>query len=128
VNIVPESLAEPMVRTSTDLPPGESEFALAGLDEAPSLHVRPPRVAGAPVAFECRLHDIVPLGTYHWVMARIVHLHVDERAYLGTRKGVNHRIDLLRVQGLRPLGRLGRANYVRLREIETILRSDGPND
>ena len=52
-------------------------------------------------------------------------VHVEPRAYIGT-KGVNqHRIDVLKETELRPVGRLGRANYVRLREIETHLRKDG---
>jgi flavin reductase (DIM6/NTAB) family NADH-FMN oxidoreductase RutF len=128
VNVVPESLAEQMVRTSTNLPPGDSEFDYAGLQQAPSLRVRPPRVAGVPVAFECRLHQIVEIGTHHWVMARVVHLHVDERVYLGERKGLNHRVDLTRLEAMRPIGRLGRAQYVRLRDFETLLRRDGAND
>jgi hypothetical protein len=48
--------------------------------------------------------------------------------YLGTVKGMNHRIDLLRVEAMRPVGRLGRALYARIRNEETILRRDGPND
>jgi flavin reductase (DIM6/NTAB) family NADH-FMN oxidoreductase RutF len=128
INVVPESLAEQMVRTSTDLEPGRSEFEFAGLQPAPSLRVRPPRVAGAPVAFECLLHQVVEIGTHHWVMARVVHVHVDERVYLGRQKGLNHRVDLTRLEALRPLGRLGRANYVRLRDIETLMRRDGTND
>jgi flavin reductase (DIM6/NTAB) family NADH-FMN oxidoreductase RutF len=128
VNIVPEALAGPMVETSANLAPGESEFDFAGLTGVPSLHVRPARVAGVPVAYECRLHDIVAVGTHAWVMAEVIHVHVDERVYLGRHKGLDHRVDLTRVESLRPLGRLGRAYYVRLREIETIMRRDGPND
>jgi len=128
VNIVPESLAKPMVETSANLPPGQSEFDFAGLVPVPSLHVRPPRVEGVPVAYECRLHDIIEVGTHAWVMAEVIHVHVDERVFLGRVKDLDYRVDLTRVEALRPLGRLGRANYVRLREIDTIMRRDGPND
>lgn len=128
VNIVPESLMLPMVETSTALPHGESEFSFAGLPEAPATTVRPPRVAGAPVAYECRLHSILELGGSWWVMGQVQHVHVDERIYLGEVKGVRHRIDPLKLTEMRPVGRLGRALYARIRDEETILRRDGPND
>ena len=128
VNIVPEELMELMVKTSTGLAPGEDEFAFAGLSQLPSEKVRPARVLGAPVSFECRLYQIVEVGTHHWVMGEIVRIHVDERLYVGQYKGLNHRIDALRVESLRPVGRLGRAYYSRLREIDTILRTDASND
>lgn len=128
VNIVPESMMLPMVETSTGLPPGESEFAFAGLPEAPATTVTPPRVAGAPVAYECTVHSILELGTSWWVMGRVQHVHVDQRVYLGEVKGVRHRIDPLTVTGMRPVGRLGRALYARIRDEEVILRRDGPND
>jgi hypothetical protein len=61
-------------------------------------------------------------------MGEVKHVHVDERVYIGAVKGVNHRIDLLRDEAMRPVGRLGRALYARIRNEETILRRDGPND
>ncbi|MFM1991007.1 MAG: hypothetical protein RJA99_3964 [Pseudomonadota bacterium] len=128
VNIVPESLMLPMVETSTGLPHGESEFAFAKLPEAPATTVKPPRVAGAPVAYECTVHSILELGGSWWVMGLVQHVHVDERIYLGEVKGVRHRIDPLRTTEMRPVGRLGRALYSRIRDEETILRRDGPNE
>ena len=128
VNIVPEALMLPMVETSAALAPGDSEFAFAKLPEAASTTVRPPRVAGAPVAYECVVHASVELGASWWVMVRVRHVHVDERVYLGRVKSLNHRIDVLRDPSMRPVGRLGRALYCRIRDEETILRRDGPND
>jgi len=128
VNIVPETMMLPMVATAAELPPGESEFDFAGRPSAPSTRVKPPRVAGAPVALECSVYSILEIGTSWWVMGRVIHVHVDERAYLGRLKGMDHRIDLLRDDATRPVGRLGRALYVRLRDIETVLRRDGTND
>jgi flavin reductase (DIM6/NTAB) family NADH-FMN oxidoreductase RutF len=126
VNVSPESLFDEMVRTSEFLPYGESEFAHTGLSEAPSTIVRPPRVAGTPLAYECRLLDIVELGTNHWIMGTVVHVHIDPSVYLGDQNGQRHRVDLLRQAGTRPVGRLGRANYVRLGTIETRQRKDRP--
>lgn len=127
VNISPEGLMDAMVRSSEDLPHGASEFAHTGMIEAPSTVVKPPRVAGTPVAYECRLYDIIEIGANHWIMGTVVHVHIDESVYVGERDGRRHRVDLLADTATRPVGRLGRAHYVRLREIETRLRKDGPN-
>lgn len=116
-----------MVRSADDLPPGVSEFGHTGLIEAPSTVVKAPRIAGTPVAYECRLHDILELGINHWIMGTVVHVHIDEAVYTGERDGKRHRVDLLKEAATRPLGRLGRAFYVRLRDFETRLRKDGPN-
>ena len=126
VNLSPESLLDAVVRTSDTLPYGDSEFAHAGLTAAPSTTVRPPRVAGTPVAYECRLLQIVELGANHWIMGTVQHVHIDSSVYIGTQGAQRHRVDLLRQLDTRPIGRLGRAHYVRLREIETRQRSDRP--
>ena len=128
VNIVPEALMDEMVKTAADLAPGDSEFHYAGLREAPSSLVKPPRVAGAPVAYECRLHDILDMGANKWIMGTVQHVHIDESVYVGRKGAQDHRIDLLQSVQTRPVGRLGRANYVRLREVEARLRRDGPNE
>ena len=128
VNLVPERLTDQMVETAAALPPGESEFPFAGLTEVPSSVVRPPRVLGAPVAYECKLYDIVDAGANKWIMGSVVQVQIDESVYIGQRGEQNHRVDLLEKVENRPVGRLGRANYVRLREIETHMRRDGPNN
>lgn len=62
VNVVPQALGQQMNATSAMLPYGESEFEAFGVASAPSTSVQPPRVAATPVAFECRVHQIVPVG------------------------------------------------------------------
>ncbi|MDR0901242.1 MAG: flavin reductase family protein [Opitutaceae bacterium] len=62
VNLVPEALAAQTNATGTLLPYGESEFEKFNIAPAPSARVAPPRVAAAPVAFECKRHSIVPVG------------------------------------------------------------------
>lgn len=127
INIVPERLMTQMMESSTDYPPGASEFAATGLIEAPCVKVKAPRVLGAPVSYECKLHDILELGANAWIMGDVVHVHVEQSVYLGTKGQERHRVDLMEDPESRPVGRLGRANYVRIREIETHLRKDGPN-
>ncbi|MDP1027187.1 flavin reductase family protein [Sphingomonas sp. KR1UV-12] len=60
-NLATRPLAEAMNATSATT--GEDEFALAGLEPAPSRLVVPPRVAASPVAFECRLTQLIRLQT-----------------------------------------------------------------
>lgn len=57
-NVVGRDLAAKMNATSVDAPRGTSEFGIAGLTQAPSVMVAPPRVAEAPAALECRVTEI----------------------------------------------------------------------
>ncbi len=81
VNLVPFALAEKMNATAATLPPGESEFARFDVGSEPSSIVRPARVKGVPVAYECRLDRVVRLAegpaAGNAVFGRIVALHVD---------------------------------------------------
>lgn len=113
VNIFGEELADQMVATSVEISPDVNEFDLAGLETAPSIAVKPPRVAESPIHFECKLTQIVEIGNNPGggsvVIGEIVHLHVDERVLFGGDK-----IDLA---ALRPIGRLAGSEYVRVTDI-----------
>lgn len=125
INLVPESMADEMVRTSDPLPPGASEFQHAGLTPVASTSVKPPRVAGVPVAYECVLREGIALGRSTWVMGDVVQVHIDARCYAGEKRGFKHRVDVLSQTDMRPYARLGSNFYARLREIETLQRRDG---
>ena len=100
-HVVDEELADAMILTSADLPPGVNEFEIAKLEAVPSIDVRPPRIAAAPVAMECRVTQIVPVegATNVMVLGRVLRFHI--------------RDDLLRSNGLvdtmkmKPITRLG---------------------
>lgn len=62
VNIGTESLMEAMNLTSAPLPPEADEFEIAGVTAEASHVVSSPRVAEAPIAFECRRHNIIEVG------------------------------------------------------------------
>ena len=47
-----------MNASSVDAPHGVSEFGYAGLEPAPSTLVKPPRVASALAALECKVTEI----------------------------------------------------------------------
>lgn len=78
VNVVTRPFAEAMNETSASLPADDSEFDHAGLERAASTVVRPPRVAGVAVAYECELHDMQRVGSHHIVMGEVVRAHVDD--------------------------------------------------
>jgi flavin reductase (DIM6/NTAB) family NADH-FMN oxidoreductase RutF len=87
-NMATRALAEQMNATSASAAPDVDEFALAGLEAAPSRIVAPPRVAASPAALECRLLQVVPLrdldgnpAPYRLVIGQVVGVHID-RAFL----------------------------------------------
>ncbi|MFV0382856.1 flavin reductase family protein [Paracoccus sp. (in: a-proteobacteria)] len=92
VNLVSADLAQAMNQTCTDAPYGVSEIALAGLTTLPSAHIAPPRIAGAPVALECRRHTVVETGPgQNIVIGEVLAIHVADdcvldadRAYIDT--------------------------------------------
>jgi flavin reductase (DIM6/NTAB) family NADH-FMN oxidoreductase RutF len=61
VNLATRKHALAMNLTSAPFPPGVNEFEAAGLAAAPSRLVKPPRVADAPAALECKLLLVLPL-------------------------------------------------------------------
>ncbi len=82
VNMVPEELAEEMNTTATNAPRGTAETDLAGLALAPSKVVDVPRIAGSPVALECRLFETLqPGGSSTILLAKIVYVHVRTSAF-----------------------------------------------
>src|SRR5215212_3450871 len=78
-NFATFDLREPLNATSAPLPRGESEMLHAGLTAAASRLVRPPRVAEAPAALECRWLQTVPLTplggdspVYYMIIGQVV--------------------------------------------------------
>jgi flavin reductase (DIM6/NTAB) family NADH-FMN oxidoreductase RutF len=83
-NLATMSQAEPMNMSSASVDADVDEFELAGLDALPSSLVRPDRVAGSPVHFECRLTQLIQLETKdglkldQWlVIGEAVAIHID---------------------------------------------------
>ncbi|HEY2153804.1 MAG TPA: flavin reductase family protein [Vicinamibacterales bacterium] len=88
---------------------GVDEMAAVGLEPLPSRLVRPPRVKGSPVHFECRLHQVIalpgrtPSSNHSVVIGRVIAVHIEDDAL--TADG---RVDILK---LRPIARLGYKDY-----------------
>jgi len=83
-NLATRDLAEAMNATAEMVGPEVDEFGLAGLHTLPSRLVAPPRVAASPVAFECKLTQILRLTDRHGadldqylVIGEAVGIHID---------------------------------------------------
>jgi flavin reductase (DIM6/NTAB) family NADH-FMN oxidoreductase RutF len=77
VNIVSLSLSNTMFESSKNHPPEADEFERAGLTPAPCEVVKASRVEQAGVSMEC----VLPLGTDHLVIGRMVRFHVRDELY-----------------------------------------------
>jgi flavin reductase (DIM6/NTAB) family NADH-FMN oxidoreductase RutF len=111
VNIVNEALAVKMNQSSAPYPYGVSEFEKAGVAASPSTVVKPPRVADAPVSFECELVQVVHLGegplAGNLVIGKVVRIHCDDNIY-----NDGH----IRHQDLKAIGRMEGAWYSRTQD------------
>ena len=101
-----------MNATAAMLPHGESEFEKFGIASAPSERVRPPRVAAAPVAFECALDRIVHIGegplAANVMFGRILVAHMSDAVLGADGRPDAAKLDLI--------GRLGGDAYARTRD------------
>ena len=85
------------------------ELAASGLETLPSTLVKPPRIKGSPVQFECKLHEIVVLpghnkmGIHNVVFGLVVGVHIADEAI--SEDGI---FEIARVK---PIARLGYKDY-----------------
>ena len=54
------------------------KFAAAKLSRKPARHVAAPLIAECPVSIECRVKEIVPLGSHHLFLAEVLAVHAEE--------------------------------------------------
>jgi flavin reductase (DIM6/NTAB) family NADH-FMN oxidoreductase RutF len=108
-NLASRDLADAMNASSAPLPRGQSEFTFAGLEMAPSRLIKPPRVAGAAAALECKVLTISEISDLEgraldcWlVVGQVIGVHIDERFI------VNGRVD---TAAMRPIARAGYDEY-----------------
>jgi hypothetical protein len=84
---------------STEYADGVNEFLKAGFTAVPSVVVKPFRVKESPVQFECKVTQIIPLGSEggagNLILCEVVHIHIDE-AILNENGTIDqHKIDLV---------------------------------
>ena len=121
INLTNQETAEAMNLTATILPHGHSEFEWAGITPAPSETIRVPRIAEAPIAYECKLQRIVTVsdqpGGGSAVFGEVQCIHVRDDIY------DNGYILLDKYQ---PIGRIGGAGYVRVTDTFEMQRVPPP--
>jgi flavin reductase (DIM6/NTAB) family NADH-FMN oxidoreductase RutF len=80
VNIVSYGLAQTMNRTSAPYPSDVNEFDVAEVTPRQSTFVEPPCVADSLVNFECRLQQIIPLGSEpmagNLILGKVCNIHI----------------------------------------------------
>lgn len=108
VNIVTAPVAQAMRVSSAAFPPESDEFDWAGVSGEASVCVKPPRVAEASIALECRLRQVLQMGEGTMCFGDILHARVDAGVW---RDG---RIDPSLLQ---PIGRLSGMNYTTVKHV-----------
>lgn len=82
INIVSYEMVQQVSLASTEYAKGVNEFLKSGFTEIASDIVKPPRVAEAPVQLECKVNEVISLGSEggagNLVICEVVKLHIKE--------------------------------------------------
>lgn len=103
INVVNYDIVHQMSLASSPYKPGVSEFEKAGFTPVSSEIVKPKRVGESPVQFECKVNEVVELGTEggagNLVICEVVKIHINE-AVLDDKGMIDqHKIDLVSRMG-----------------------------
>ena len=103
INVVNFDIVEQMSLASSPYPAGESEFVKSGLTPIPSDLVKPFRVKESPVQFECKVNQVIELGTEggagNLIICEVVKFHINE-SYLDENQLIDQqKIDLVARMG-----------------------------
>ncbi|MDO9037417.1 MAG: flavin reductase family protein [Lutibacter sp.] len=112
INVVNYDIVHQMSLASSEYPEGVNEFLKAGFTMLPSEKVKPFRVGESPIQFECKVKEIVELGTEggagNLIICEVVRLHI-KKEYLLEDGTINQfKLDLV--------ARAGGSLYSRARE------------
>ena len=82
INVVNFDMVQQTSLASTEYAHGVNEFLKSGFTAIPSDLVKPFRVKESPVQFECKVTQIIPLGTEggagNLILCEVIKLHIDE--------------------------------------------------
>ncbi|PLS81402.1 MAG: hypothetical protein CYG59_06085 [Chloroflexi bacterium] len=116
LHIVSEALVGSMNQTAAEYPPELSEWEQTQLAAAPSLRVAPPRIADAPIAFECRVEQQLGVGGATGadiIVGRVLLAHIRDDVYED---------GYVRLERLQPVGRLAGHDYARVTDTFSLPR------
>jgi flavin reductase (DIM6/NTAB) family NADH-FMN oxidoreductase RutF len=99
INIVNYPMVQQMSLASTEYPKGINEFEKSGFTMMPSVLVKPPRVAEAPVQMECVIREVIHLGENpgagNLILAEVKLIHIKEEILDEDGKIDQAKIDLV---------------------------------
>ena len=82
IHVVNYAMVEQASLASCEYPRGVNEFNKAGLTEVKSEKVRPPRVGESPVALECKVNQVIELGSGgaagNLVICEVLLMHIND--------------------------------------------------
>jgi flavin reductase (DIM6/NTAB) family NADH-FMN oxidoreductase RutF len=112
-HVVDEAQADAMIQTGLELPYEVNEFEAAQIRAIASVDVRPPRIADAPIAMECKVTQVTPVegATNVMILGRVLRFHVREDLY-------RPELGLVDTRKMKPIMRLGGpVEYARIGEL-----------
>lgn len=90
INMVNYNMVQQASLASTEYPKGVNEFVKAGFTQVSSTLVKPPRVGESPVAFECKVLQVIKTGEQgaagNLVICEVVLVHIKEDVLDGEGK------------------------------------------
>ena len=99
INVVNYDIVQQTSLSSTEYQKGINEFEKAGLTMIKSDLVKPYRVAESPVQFECKISEIIRLGTEggagNLIICEIVKIHVAEEVLDDQNNIIQEKLDLI---------------------------------
>lgn len=103
INIVSYPMVEQTSLASCDFPQGVNEFIKAGFTPVASQKVKPPRVLESPVSFECKVNQVMPLGTEggagNLVICEVLLMHIQDEILDADGRIDPHKLDAVARMG-----------------------------
>ena len=103
INIVNFAMVEQMSLSSTEYGKEINEFIKSGFTQIASQKITPPRVAEAPISFECIVDNVIELGTEggagNLIISRVVNIHIRDEYKGNDGKLDTEKLDLVARMG-----------------------------
>jgi flavin reductase (DIM6/NTAB) family NADH-FMN oxidoreductase RutF len=121
VNLATWELREAVNISSARVQQDVDEFELAGLEKAPCLLIKGPRVARSPATFECKLFRIVELPNDDGkaedfvTIGRVIGIHIEDRFVAEGRVNTG---------AMKLIARLGYSEYTTVNDVWRMRRPD----
>jgi len=99
INVVNHSIVQQMSLSSTEYARDVNEFEKAGFTMLPSELVKPFRVAESPIQFECKVNEIIALGTEggagNLIICEVLKMHISDDVLDDDKIIVQEKLDLV---------------------------------